>query len=85
MITYCNDMQSIIQKALPIKHKSYKLFITRTYVIFRKKVEMNINNHTSHHSSMVTKPLSTSKKKRSTPKAAKTNNTPIVSTFIFHV
>lgn len=39
---------------------------------------MNINNHTSHHSSMVTKPLSTSKKKRSTPKVAKTNNTPIV-------
>jgi len=52
---------------------------------FRKKVEMNINNHTSHHSSMVTKPLSTSKKKRSTPKVAKTNNIPIVSVFIFHV
>lgn len=46
---------------------------------------MNINNHTSHHSSMVTKPLSTSKKKKSTPKVAKTNNTPIVSAFIFHV
>ncbi|KAL6442450.1 myb-like protein V [Polyergus mexicanus] len=44
----------------------------------RKKVEMNVNNHTSHHSSIVTKPLSTSKKKKSTPKVAKTNNTPIV-------
>jgi len=53
------------------------------YVIFRKKVEMNINNHTSHHSSMVTKPLSTSKKKRSTPKVTKTNNIPIVSHLYF--
>lgn len=44
---------------------------------------MNINNHTSHHSSIVTKPLSTSKKKKSTPKVAKTNNTPIVSMTIF--
>lgn len=40
---------------------------------------MNINNHTSHHSSTITKPLSTSKKKKSTPKVAKTNNTPVVS------
>lgn len=51
--------------------------------IFRKKVEMNINNHTSHHSSTITKPLSTSKKKKSTPKVAKTNNTPIVSALIY--
>lgn len=44
---------------------------------------MNVNNHTSHHSSIVTKPLSTSKKKKSTPKVAKTNNTPIVSVLVF--
>lgn len=49
---------------------------------FRKKVETNINNHTSHHSPMVTKPLNTSKKKKSTPKVVKTNNTPIVSTLV---
>lgn len=65
--------------------KQFLLFIIYVYVTFRKKVEININNHTSHHSSMVTKPLSTSKKKKSTPKVAKTNNTPIVSAFIFHV
>jgi hypothetical protein len=55
-------------------------------VTFRKKTDMNINNHTSHHSTMVTKPLNTSKKKKSTPKVAKTNNTPIVSMpTMFHI
>lgn len=66
-----------------ILQKNNFYLITIICAIFRKKVEMNINNHTSHHSSMVTKPLSTSKKKKSTPKAAKTNNTPIVSVLIF--
>jgi len=58
-----------------------KIFNNR--VIFRKKVETNVNNHTSHHSPIVTKPLNTSKKKKSTPKVVKTNNTPIVSTDIY--
>ncbi|XP_015607194.1 INO80 complex subunit E isoform X2 [Cephus cinctus] len=44
----------------------------------RKKVEMNVNNHSSHHSSATVKPLSTSKKKKPVPKAPKTHNTPSV-------
>lgn len=40
----------------------------------RKKVEVNISNHSSHHPSVVAKPLSTSKKKKSTPKVSKTHN-----------
>lgn len=46
---------------------------------------MNVNNHTSHHSAVITKPLSTSKKKKSTPKVTKTNSTPIVRKFIFYL
>lgn len=55
------------------------------WATFRKKAEINVNNHTPHHPSVVTKPLSTSKKKKSAPKVAKTNSTPIVSTLISQV
>lgn len=44
----------------------------------RKRVEMNVNNHSSHHSSATVKPLSTSKKKKSVPKAPKIHNAPLV-------
>ncbi|KAI4497453.1 hypothetical protein M0802_007464 [Mischocyttarus mexicanus] len=44
----------------------------------RKKIEVNIGNHISHHPSTVTKPLNTSKKKKATPKVSKTNNIPTV-------
>ncbi|KAG7212678.1 hypothetical protein KM043_012957 [Ampulex compressa] len=44
----------------------------------RKKMEMSISNHTSHHTTTVTKPLNTSKKKKTAPKMTKSNNTPTV-------
>lgn len=44
----------------------------------RKKIEMNVGNHISHHPSTVTKPLNTSKKKKATPKVSKMNNIPTV-------
>lgn len=48
-------------------------------IVFRKKIEMSISNHTPHHMPTVAKPLNTSKKKKSAPKVTKSNNTPIVS------
>ena len=42
-------------------------------------MEVNVNNHSSHHSSVAMKPVSASKKKRSTPKVPKTHDTPSVN------
>lgn len=44
----------------------------------RKKIEMAVNNHTPHHTSVVTKPLNANKKKKTAPKVTKSNNTPVV-------
>ncbi|XP_076236453.1 uncharacterized protein LOC143180546 [Calliopsis andreniformis] len=51
--------------------------VTRLDTFKRKKIDMGINNHTSHHMPAV-KPLNTSKKKKPTPKVSKSNNTPLV-------
>ncbi|XP_012256126.2 INO80 complex subunit E [Athalia rosae] len=44
----------------------------------RKKIEPNVNNHSSHHQSGPVKPLNTSKKKKSVPKVPKVQNVPSV-------
>ncbi|XP_051172605.1 INO80 complex subunit E [Leptopilina boulardi] len=45
----------------------------------RKKMEVNVNNHFSHHSPVVVKPMSASKKKKSTPKVPKVYDTPPIN------
>ncbi|XP_012272445.1 INO80 complex subunit E [Orussus abietinus] len=44
----------------------------------RRKVEMSVNNHSSHHSTTMMKPLGMNKKKRSTPKVPKAQSAPSV-------
>ncbi|XP_033337302.2 uncharacterized protein LOC117226754 [Megalopta genalis] len=44
----------------------------------RKKMEIGISNHTSHHMPTVTKSFNATKKKKPTPKVTKSNSTPIV-------
>ncbi|KAK0178608.1 hypothetical protein PV327_007486 [Microctonus hyperodae] len=52
---------------------------TRIDVSKRKKVEVSPNNHTPHCPTTTIKPASTTKKKKPTPKAPKTQNNPPLS------
>lgn len=61
-------------------HLSFIIINSLHQIAFRKKIEPNVHNHSSHHQSAPVKPLSNSKKKKSVPKATKAQNTPVVST-----
>lgn len=52
---------------------------SRIDVSKRKKIEVNINNHTPHGPTATIKPTSTTKKKKSTPKTPKTQHNPLSS------